>query len=158
MKDLIPAAVGDESQSSATPYSLNYYTVILLPALPGNLEEKKLMATEIMRAGTTANKSIAFHFCIEVGRGEKMQREAFEWKNLAKDRDRDGSEKGKETITRRFELLRLFSNRKHQSQSEKDGGSHYPSQLPPGAEERELVALLELTKSKQNCALFEAER
>ncbi|CAI4212982.1 unnamed protein product [Parascedosporium putredinis] len=39
-EDPVIAGVSDESQNAGTPYSLNYNTILYLPALPGTLRNE----------------------------------------------------------------------------------------------------------------------
>lgn len=145
--DPVIAAAGDESQNAATPYSLNYNTILYLPALPGSLEERNgLMAKEMMKASTTVDKAIIFRFSTEVANGRKMHRQGFEWEKLPNlGAEENGS--GDHKPSARFELFRTFSTADQHQTSRSEQGSLFSSSRPV---ERESVALMKLVKSKKD--------
>ncbi|KAI1808149.1 hypothetical protein F4811DRAFT_503159 [Daldinia bambusicola] len=93
------AAAGDEYRANS--YSLN--GIITLPSLSGGTAEEG-SCTEILRAATSLDTAV-FRFSIEVGPGNELWREDFEW------RKSKGSEEDKDLVDAPrkcgFKLFRL---------------------------------------------------
>ena len=132
-KDLVLAAAGDELQIASRAYSFNLESTILLPQ-PGPLGAPRVegLVTEMMQARIRDDK-VSFIFSIEIGQGEKIRREHFEWRKFDKG-DEDSKAGG-------FRLLWLSAGRSS------DVGDHCDGNISPSAaNEAELVALLSWSK------------
>lgn len=113
-KDPILAAAGDKSQFAAQYGAFSPDNVILLPALLSGTNPQQ-MDTETMSARTIGDDGVAFFFTVEVGDGEKMRREKFEWRKIKKGDEEEAKEGG-------FKLLRLSSTGQ-QTANQLSGGS-----------------------------------
>ncbi|PGH19106.1 hypothetical protein AJ79_00140 [Helicocarpus griseus UAMH5409] len=79
IRDPVLATMGDEYERDDMIYAFKLNTIIQLPPLqPGS----RGMTNETMRAAITDDRVAAFRFSLEVGVGEKMTRERFEWRKL----------------------------------------------------------------------------
>ncbi|KAK4452627.1 hypothetical protein QBC34DRAFT_455509 [Podospora aff. communis PSN243] len=79
-KDPLLVAAGDESQTASALYALNPRSVVLMPRIGGTNGE---LVEEMMHAVTVkTEKGVAFRWEIEVGQGEKVRREGFEWRKV----------------------------------------------------------------------------
>ncbi|KAI1145132.1 hypothetical protein F4825DRAFT_444682 [Nemania diffusa] len=90
------AAAGEPSIGSKNALSFNNISQILLPGL-----KSSDLVTETMRAHITPDDHSAWQFCIEVGDGAKMRREAFEWRRVKK------TERDDDTHNGGFKLVKL---------------------------------------------------
>ncbi|KAI0012000.1 hypothetical protein F4779DRAFT_569971 [Xylariaceae sp. FL0662B] len=131
-KDPVLAAVGDESQFSSKLYAFNLNSVVFLPPLSPRANTQG-MVTEMMRATTTSgDPGVAFVFFVEVGHGEKMQREQFEWRKIKNGSDTEAEEGG-------FRLVRLPLG---SQQAQPSSSSEEVLCSPPDDIKCEVVALL----------------
>ncbi|RWA08982.1 hypothetical protein EKO27_g6123 [Xylaria grammica] len=124
-KDALLAATGSESLFG--DYALNNNSRIFLPGhRTGDL------VCEMMRVHTTPDNTVAFRFSIEVGLGEKMRREAFEWKKIKKDERDDNTHNGG---------FKLFWLHRGPEQGYPDGDSSIQGSSSEGGD-REAVAVM----------------
>jgi hypothetical protein len=93
-KDPILAAAGDESQFAARAYSFNNESIILMPPLRGSTAAQTGdFVTERMRASVSSGQ-VTFDFDIEVGSGDKLRQERFQWRKIKKGTDGSAKEGG----------------------------------------------------------------
>jgi len=92
-KDPILAAAGDESRHATRAYAFNLKSIILIPPLEPT-DDSEALITESMHARTSGDHHVVFDFTIEVGHGEKVQREQFEWRKIKKGVDKEVKDGG----------------------------------------------------------------
>jgi hypothetical protein len=107
-KDPLLAAAGEDLPFSRVYNLLQRTSRVWLPGLGSGGG----LVPELMRAHTTADGHVAWRFSIEVGAGEKMRREAFEWRKVKK------SERDESTTHGGFKLVSVSAD-----DGEKENGS-----------------------------------
>ncbi|KAH8884960.1 hypothetical protein GQ53DRAFT_729835 [Thozetella sp. PMI_491] len=132
-KDAILGAAGDESQLAARAYTFNLESIILMPPVRATGGPQTLV-TERMR-GRTSGDSVSFLFSIEVGEGEKMRREQFEWIKVPKGADNEVKAGG-------FRLEWIQCGPQTMTMEASSSSGHATSSSPAASGVNEAVAVL----------------
>ncbi|KAL7629520.1 hypothetical protein AAE478_001041 [Parahypoxylon ruwenzoriense] len=137
---VLAAACEERPVGKIDKYSPN--SVIQLPALVPNTDSEELV-TEIMQAHTVGETGVGYEFSVEVGHGDKMTREKFEWRKTKKGSDGEFKEGG-------FKLLRLSSRHAQGSNSSNSGDATCSSNEAATEDGYEVVALFKWNKTLMN--------
>ncbi|KAH8664241.1 hypothetical protein BX600DRAFT_512296 [Xylariales sp. PMI_506] len=122
-------------------------SIMLIPALPSSTGAE-VFAVETLKAGTRPGDGVGFKFSVEVGEGEKMHREPFEWIKIEK--GQEGLEKGGFKLVRHANRSPAPAGVSSSAGGQAASSSSASSSSSSSSDEGEVVALFTWTKTLTN--------